>query len=328
MAGCCSSLRPASTPCTRPNVPAGAPADASAPATISAVRSEVTGCPSCAFTTTGQPAASAEAVSPPATENANGKFDAANTATGPTGLFIRRRSGTTPSAAVNAESRYPPSRSTPANIRNWVVVRATSPISRSPPSAVSVSAIAASSPARLSRASATASSALARWASAVPAPHAGAAASAAATIASTSASVVSATGSPTGSAVRGSIPWIIGSPRLLGSDRGYCGALPGIGLRVAAPPGQEVEVAAFVGLRDVLAEQGTVAALEFRRGGLPLFAPLSHGSFGNIQRELTGGDVQRDEVPGLDQSQRAADERLGGHMQHARPVAGPAHPRV
>ncbi len=53
--------------------------------TIWAVSSEVPGCPSWALTTTGHPAASAEAVSPPATENANGKLDAAKTATGPAG---------------------------------------------------------------------------------------------------------------------------------------------------------------------------------------------------------------------------------------------------
>ena len=40
---------------------------------------EVPGCASCAFTTTGQPAAKAEAVSPPATENANGKLLAPKT---------------------------------------------------------------------------------------------------------------------------------------------------------------------------------------------------------------------------------------------------------
>jgi hypothetical protein len=47
----------------------------------------------CAFATTGQPAASADAVSPPATPNASGKFDAPNTATGPSGTIVRRRSG-------------------------------------------------------------------------------------------------------------------------------------------------------------------------------------------------------------------------------------------
>src|SRR5580658_1468100 len=322
-AGCRSSRSPASTPWTRPNVPAGAPADASAPATTSAVTSEVTGCPSCALTTTGQPAASAEAVSPPATEKANGKLDAANTATGPAGRVTRRTSGTTPTAGLTTASAYPPSRSTCANSRSCPVVRATSPISRSPPSAVSVSARTESSPARSSRASATASSASARRPASDSAPQAGAAATADATIASTSASVVSATGSPTGSPVRGSNPWIIGPPVSVHDLR-----LLRVRLRVAAALGQEVEVAALVGLGNVLAEQGAVAALELRRGGLPLAAALSQGPFGHIQRQLAGRDVQRDEVARLDESQRAADERLGSHMQHAGPIARAAHPGV
>jgi hypothetical protein len=41
---------------------------------------------------TGAPAASADAVSPPATEKASGKLLAPNTATGPSGMFARRRS--------------------------------------------------------------------------------------------------------------------------------------------------------------------------------------------------------------------------------------------
>src|SRR5499426_1426283 len=94
IAGCLSSRTPAPTPNTTAKVPAGAPAPASAPATIRAVSSDVRGWPSWALTTTGQPAARADAVSFPATENANGKFDAANTATGPMGRFTRRRPGT------------------------------------------------------------------------------------------------------------------------------------------------------------------------------------------------------------------------------------------
>ena len=100
IAGWVSSRIPASNPCTRPNTPAGAPAPASASATIRAVAADVCGCPSCALTTTGQPAASAEAVSPPATENANGKLDAANTATGPTGWLTRRISAIPPAAGL------------------------------------------------------------------------------------------------------------------------------------------------------------------------------------------------------------------------------------
>ena len=43
----------------------------------------VPGCALCALTITGQPAARADAVSPPATEKARGKLLAPNTATGP-----------------------------------------------------------------------------------------------------------------------------------------------------------------------------------------------------------------------------------------------------
>src|SRR5699024_12695284 len=48
--------------------------------------SEVPGCALCALKTTGQPAASADAVSPPAVENASGKLLAPKTATGPSGI--------------------------------------------------------------------------------------------------------------------------------------------------------------------------------------------------------------------------------------------------
>src|SRR5699024_5044241 len=75
------------------NVPAGMPVLDTARSMAPPTLSEVTMCPGCALTTTGQPAANAEAVSPPATENANGKFDAPNTATGPIACCICRTSG-------------------------------------------------------------------------------------------------------------------------------------------------------------------------------------------------------------------------------------------
>jgi hypothetical protein len=53
----------------------------------------VPGCAGCALTTTGLPAASADAVSPPATENASGKLLAPKTATGPSGRSMDRTSG-------------------------------------------------------------------------------------------------------------------------------------------------------------------------------------------------------------------------------------------
>ena len=50
------------------------------------------------------PAASAEAVSPPATENASGKLLAPNTTTGPSAILRRRRSGRGGTRSGNAES--------------------------------------------------------------------------------------------------------------------------------------------------------------------------------------------------------------------------------
>ena len=88
-----------------------------------AASSDVAGCAGWAFTTTGQPAASAEAVSPPATEKANGKLLAANTATGPIGISIRRRSGfgsglRSGAARSMRASTHEPSRTRRANIRS------------------------------------------------------------------------------------------------------------------------------------------------------------------------------------------------------------------
>src|SRR3984957_19760704 len=65
---------PASTPRITEMVDSGAPDSLRASAISSAQRNDVLRCPSCALTRTGQPAARADAVSPPATENANGKL--------------------------------------------------------------------------------------------------------------------------------------------------------------------------------------------------------------------------------------------------------------
>jgi hypothetical protein len=80
-------------PCTRENSPAGRPQAATARTTAWPTSSAVPGCARCALTITGQPAARAEAVSPPATEKARGKLLEPNTTTGPSGISMRRRSG-------------------------------------------------------------------------------------------------------------------------------------------------------------------------------------------------------------------------------------------
>jgi hypothetical protein len=86
------------------------------------------------LSTTGQPAAKADAVSPPATENASGKLLAPNTATGPIPIRRMRRSGRGGVRAGNAvsmrASRHEPSRSSSANRRSWPTVRPRSPSSR------------------------------------------------------------------------------------------------------------------------------------------------------------------------------------------------------
>ena len=74
---------PGPEPNSSENVPSGRPAALTASVMARPTSSEVPGWASCALTTTGQPAARADAVSPPATENASGKLLAPNTATGP-----------------------------------------------------------------------------------------------------------------------------------------------------------------------------------------------------------------------------------------------------
>jgi hypothetical protein len=104
IAGWATRSAPACRPCTMPSVPSGAPALRAAASRTSKTSCEVAGCEPCALTRTGQPAASAEAVSPPGTEKASGKLLAPKTATGPIGTSIRRRSGRGPIGVSPAES--------------------------------------------------------------------------------------------------------------------------------------------------------------------------------------------------------------------------------
>jgi hypothetical protein len=76
-----------------PSTPAGAPCSATTFCASAITARDSSACPGCALTTTGQPAARAEAVSPPSTEKANGKLLALNMATGPSGTRTRCRYG-------------------------------------------------------------------------------------------------------------------------------------------------------------------------------------------------------------------------------------------
>ena len=137
---------PLPVPVSSANVPAGRPHSSTALTMARATSSDVPGWAEWAFRTTGQPAAKADAVSPPATENASGKFDAANTATGPTPIRRLRRSGRGGVRCGRAGSMrgscHEPSRSRLPNSFSWLQVRPRSPSMR--PRGRPVSAIARS----------------------------------------------------------------------------------------------------------------------------------------------------------------------------------------
>ena len=87
--GCFTKYAPTSIPpsiCAK--TPSGILVRTAAFSMAEATSRAVSRCAGCAFTTTGQPAAKAEAVSPPAVENANGKLLAPKTTTGPIGTSI------------------------------------------------------------------------------------------------------------------------------------------------------------------------------------------------------------------------------------------------
>src|SRR5690349_21567378 len=88
-----------------------------------AVSTDVAGWAGCALTTTGQPAASADAVSPPATENTRGILHALKNSTDPSGISIQRISGLAAgflsgSARSMRASTQEPSRMSVANTFN------------------------------------------------------------------------------------------------------------------------------------------------------------------------------------------------------------------
>ena len=91
---------------------------------------------------------------------------------------------------------------------------------------------------------------------------------------------------------------------------------------------EEVEVAALVGLRDVTGVEVAVAAGIGDLARLPLRAPRRQLLVGHPQRQPPRRDVELDDVAVPDERQRPADERLRRDVQHARAVAGAAHPRV
>src|SRR6195952_2987010 len=61
---------------------------------------------------------------------------------------------------------------------------------------------------------------------------------------------------------------------------------------------QEIEVAAFVGLLDVLGEHPAIAAFETCRGRCPFRAPAGQFRVGYLHADAAGVDVDADDVAG------------------------------
>src|SRR6185369_16417073 len=91
---------------------------------------------------------------------------------------------------------------------------------------------------------------------------------------------------------------------------------------------EEIEVAALVGLGDVLLIEHAVAAHEPRRRLFPRGAARCELGVAHLELELARVDVELDQIPVAHQRKRAAGKRFRRDMQHACTVARSAHARV
>src|SRR3954467_3592774 len=80
---------------------------------------------------------------------------------------------------------------------------------------------------------------------------------------------------------------------------------------------EEIEIAALVGLLDMLGEHPAIAALETPFRLLPFGAALCQLGFRHVEIDGAGADVQCDHVPIPPQRQRAADIGFRRNVQDA-----------
>src|SRR5436189_3247884 len=94
------------------------------------------------------------------------------------------------------------------------------------------------------------------------------------------------------------------------------------------PAGEEIEIAAFVGLADMGGEHCAIAAHVARRRLLPRRAAVVELFLADVQMDATRRHVHLDGVPGLYERQRPTDEALRRNMQDAGAVARATHASV
>src|SRR5437016_3349410 len=88
---------------------------------------------------------------------------------------------------------------------------------------------------------------------------------------------------------------------------------------------EEIEIAALIGLRDVLLVERAIAAREFSGRRLPRRAAAGELLFAHLELELARGDIELDQIAVLYEFERPADEGFRRDVQHARAVARAAH---
>src|SRR5438128_538596 len=91
---------------------------------------------------------------------------------------------------------------------------------------------------------------------------------------------------------------------------------------------EKIEIAAFVGLADMLRVKRAVAAWVTWCGLFPGSAAAGNFFVQNVQMDAARGHIDFDLVAGLDEGKRTANEAFRRHMQNAGAVARAAHARI
>src|SRR5262249_31984408 len=118
------------------------------------------------------------------------------------------------------------------------------------------------------------------------------------------------------------------SPIFMKSSTGGMGQSVNFRLGNLPLAGEEIEIAAFVGLPDMGGKHGPVAAKIARRGLLPGRAAAVELLLRDVQMDAPRRHVHLDRVASLNERQGPAHEALRRHMQDAGAVARAAHAPV
>src|SRR5438270_13982301 len=103
--------------------------------------------------------------------------------------------------------------------------------------------------------------------------------------------------------------------------------LVNLGFRDGCRSLEEIEIAAFIGLSNMLQEQLSVSARINSFPRTPGRATVGKLLFADLHVQLSLADVEFNHVTFLQQSEWAADKRFRAHVQDTSAAARAAHPR-